>query len=225
MRKAWKCSSCSQMCTRRENLKRHSKRFHNGRSEPLLRYISGNSIFIPESDHSASTYSKVVFTDQHANAKNKKIVQDNFAESTFKNMPRPMSEVFNPNDPVYVPLFKAMEIQSWMNSHHGVYSKNPPARVTQYFAEANNLLAGNREYSRIPIDFLDSLKKSELEVNICPDCLAIILTTKELSYSHVENPHKCKQGMDNALKALGPEGYLVEFSKAENFARSLLGTA
>ena len=210
MRRAWKCSMCSQICTRKENLKRHSSRLHKGLGKPLLRYILGNSILVPE--QTPFVNSEIVFTDEVQKMHFEKPVgPDNRSEKQKSSLLEVMEELFDPNDKVYQPLWKVINFQSRQN-HYG--SDHQSLRIPIPFPHVHNYAAKS-----VPTPVTRTNVCEFKEAIVCPDCLGIDFMVDKLEHTNT-NMHKCAPGTGNAFRVLGIERYMDELSKSLNFAKN-----
>lgn len=207
------------MCTRRENLKRHSQRFHDGNGKPLLRYILGSSIIIPEDSTEANA--KVFFHDEYRKPKSNGNNSNNTSiKQIYKELPQVVSNVFNPHDPLYAPILEAMDARLWVNSHYPSLNQKPagPTGPTQFLPQPPFAYSPNSQYGGIPTyDFHDTTK---FGVDICLNCLTIIFSVIQSDDYNVENKHVCAEGRENAFRRLGAAEYLSQLRDAEYFARS-----
>ena len=205
------------MCTRRENLKRHSKRFHKGQGEALLRYILGNSILVPENTRSEDTL--VVFKDEIAKENlEKNLSTDSTPKSIIDTLPAPAREFLKQNDHILAPIRKVMELHYSMKSHYKPYNHTlPPAIGPAVSANPSAL----HERFLMLTDNLDIVTRSGSKVDVCPDCLSIVLSIDEPNYSSTESKHVCVPGTDDLFYKIGPSAYFAELCKTLNYARSL----
>ena len=220
MKKAWKCSLCTQICSRRENLKRHSERLHNGHGKPLLRYISGNSILTPE--ESSPSPSLVVFRDEYG-------IKPTFKSPNLKSYPQNQTS-YDWQDKLFEPIMKAMRFQSIINTWNQSRYQNQSANFPyQYAAFHNSVGSGGPVYFRTETtsNQLDNIPRnydgiSGFKFDICLNCLTTLQTSIGSKDINLQEIHKCTPGTEDAIKRLGPEEYALDLQRKLNQNHELL---
>ena len=220
MKKAWKCSLCTQICSRRENLKRHSERLHNGEGKPLLRYISGNSILTPE--ESPHFPFSVLFQDEYG-------IKPTIKAPNLKSYTQNQSS-YDWQDKLFEPFLKAIRFQSIINSwNQSRYQNQSPYSPYQYAAFHNSVGSGGPVYFRTETasNQLDNIPRnydgvSGFKVDICLNCLTTLQTSIGSKDINLQEIHKCTPGTEDAIKRLGPEEYALDLQRKLNENHELL---
>ncbi len=206
------------MSTRLGNLKRHFVRKHNGMGNPILQYISGNSIITPAETASSNQ----VFRDESA---------IKFNTRTRLQRPDP-SQTNNNNDwmeewsqKYFDPLLKLKEFMTKMNPSQ---ERNLPMYMSQSFTQSpisssSIPLHYGGELNSVPriITNRNYDKVSGFKIDICPKCFATCVMPIGPRYLSIDD-HRCISSRVDAVKKLEPKQYLTElFRKFRNFTDAL----
>ena len=204
------------MCTRRENLKRHSRRFHRGQGEALLRYISGNSILVPENTPSDT---RLVFKDEIAKENmEKNLSTDSTPKSIIDTLSAPVREFLKQRDHILAPIREVMELHYSLKSDYTPYNHTSPPAISPAVSANPSAI---HERFLMPTDDLDIVTRPVSKIDVCQDCLSIMLSIDEPNYSSTERKHVCVAGTDDLFYKIGASAYFAELCKTLNYARAL----
>lgn len=201
-----------QISSRRENLKRHLGRFHKGMGEPLLRYISGNSILIPEETSSTLR----VFPDEYATRARTKV-------PILHPYPEQMQSKHSMEDR----LFKLIELQATINQSR--YQNKSTYFAHNHVPHHDNVRSSSSVYFRNKTAFNQQKNigrnyddVSGFKVDICTNCLEFYSRPILSNDAGLQKIHKCTPGMEAEIKTLSTEEFSVALRKIVNMFPELL---
>lgn len=212
MKKVWRCSLCKQICSRRENLKRHFKRLHNGQGIPILQYLSGNSILTP--DETSPTL--MVFPDEYATRLRTKapVLQPYLTH---------IQNRYGWEDR----LFKLIQLQSSINQSR--FQNQPPflsqnhKPVQNSYRSINLTYVGNETTSNKPYNIPKNYYGiSGFKADICLSCLTTLSMPIGSRDLNLQEFHKCIPGTEDVIEILGPEEYAHDLRRKVNNFPELL---
>jgi hypothetical protein len=192
------------MSTRLGNLKRHFVRKHNGMGNPILQYITGNSIITPEETASSIQ----VFRDEYA---------INYPKTSLRSNSQHIQHEDNWldkwTDKYVEPIIKFNEYLARVKAVSKSLNPIPSAQFLQ-FTEQPQYSFRNPPSLTVGKDSMDLVKEngiyhdaSGFKVDICKRCLIILsapITTKGFS---LEDFHKCDPRLVNDTSIMVPEAY------------------
>ena len=207
------------MSTRLSNLKRHFERKHNGLGNPILQYISGNSVITPEETPSSIQ----IFHDESVT---KSHTKTRLQRSNPTQMNNNKDWIEEWSEKYFEPILKFKELMTKLNPPQ---ARNLPLNMSQSFTQPPISYSSIPLYDRGELNSVHSAKitrnydgTSGFKIDICPHCfLGFVMPMGPRNLSAIDS-HKCDSRMVDAIKSFEPKEYVMElFGKSRNFTDTL----
>jgi len=190
MKKIWKCPHCPQLCTRRENLKRHLKRKHDSIGEPILEFISGNLIFNPYTTQSYQDF------------------QASYSHNNFRKPLKNNEDNFNRTIENFCEMLKLQMNMNSLNQSSNMFpEKNFPQIVPQWYGgfihypayQTYNQFSGYPNQVTTNYDGVIGFKTA-----FCPNCFTTITMQigRDSKNFNIQDIHKCDPNIVNSVENL-----------------------